>query len=367
MENPNYQELLLQLLRDELWQLPEKGYDLSIEDCNKVLHLATEQSLLGPIINTLFRNNVKMGAKNVAKAMMVMQRLKQQNHVMNLEVVALAEVLNENEIPYVVFKGQSVGVNYPNPDLRSPGDIDFYITPEYFRGAETILQQRFGYEKNDLEKLDKHNSFRHNGIVFEMHFQMETFGSKKHQRYYDSIMEKSIGEKRGEIDFHGSKLLVLEPTLNVIQVFKHLFYHMLGEGVGLRQFCDLTMLIHKEKDNIDREKLKFHLNQIGYYKAFLATGAMLIKHLGLPADDFPFTVPEKYCKWADIIMETIMKRGNFGRFNRKHRKPGVKRKIETAHIAMGHYFRFLPLAKSDILPLIPKRLCITFGLYKTTD
>ena len=366
-EYDKYHLLLLQLLRDELWQSEPKDYDLTVDECNRVLHLAMEQSLLGPVLTTLIRCNVKMGLQNVTKAMGVLKRLKITNDALNKEVVALAEVLNKNDIPYVVFKGQTVGMNYPNPDLRAPGDIDFYITPEYYDRADKILQERFGYTKSEIDKLDKHNSFRHGGVVFEMHFQMETFGSRKHQRYYDAMMEESISAKRGSMDFHGTKLLVLEPTLNVIQVFKHLFYHMLGEGVGLRQFCDLAMIIHKEKDNIDKRQLENHLRNIGYYKAFLATGAMLVKHLGLPREEFPFVIPDSYEKWADKILDTVMKRGNFGRFNRKYKKEGLRRKIETAGISSGHWMRFFPLAKRDILNLIPKRIGITLGLYKTKD
>jgi len=358
---------MLQLLRDELWQTEKKDYDLSPEDCSKVLHYATEQSLLGLVLNTFVRYGVKMGLKNVTKGLMVMETIRNGNARINENIKEMADILNANNIHYVVFKGQTVGVDYPNPDLRASGDVDFYVVPEQYNEAYRLLADAFGVEKEKLLKLDKHDSFEYKGNVFEMHFEMETFGSKKHQRYYNSVYEKSINEERGVMDFHGTRLLVLEPTLNVIQVFKHLFYHLLVEGVGLRQFCDLAMIIHKHKNEVNRQELETHLKKIGYYKAFIAVGALLVKHLGMKKEDFPFDIPDKYGKWADKILETTLQRGNFGRYNRKHYKPGFKRSMETAKIAMGHCFRFLPLAKSDIMHLIPKRIGIALKLYKTHE
>ena len=69
-------------------------------------------------------------------------------------------------------------------------------------------------------------------------------------------------------------------------------------------------------------------------------------------------------------MDVVLKRGNFGKYNRKYAKSGFKKSMETAKIAMGHCFTFLPLAPSDILPLIPKRISITIhekrkGKYKS--
>ncbi len=358
---------MLQLLRDELWQAETKDYNLSPQDCSHILHYAKEQSLLGLVLNTLVRNNVKMGLQNVTKGLSVMEIIRKGNAKINANMKTMADILNKNHIHYVVFKGQTCGIHYPNPDLRASGDIDFYVVPDQYNHAYELLADAFHLDKEELGKLDKHDSFDYNGNVFEMHFQMETFGSKKHQRYYDRITLESITAEKGRLDFYGTPLLVLEPTINVIQVFKHLFYHLLVEGVGLRQFCDLAMLLHRYKKEIDVCTLEKHLNAIGYYKAFVAVGSLLVNHLGLDNEDFPFDIPPKYSKWADRILDATLQRGNFGQYNRKHYKHGLKRSMETAKIAMGHCFRFLPLAKSDIMHLIPKRIGIALGLYKTHE
>ena len=261
---------------------------------------------------------------------------------------------------YIVFKGQTVGCYYPDPMLRTSGDIDFYVTPKDYGRAEQLLMEAYGVELGN-DRLDMHDSFKADGVVYELHFRMETFGSGKHQRYYDRLIEEQVARKDCSVEIYDTDVLTLPPTLNVIQVFKHLFHHLLIEGVGMRQVCDLTMLISATHKEIDWDELGKHLKKIGYYKAFLALGALMINHIGLPSERFGFADWERYAKWGDKILSNVFERGNFGRFNRKHTNPGIKKSIETARIAMGHCLTFLPLASSDIIPLIPKRIAISLG------
>lgn len=354
------QEIFLDLLRAELWQEPVKEWGLTQEDCEQALHVAVENSCLGPVLNTLFRNNVKMGTVNVTKGVAVTQGIRLQNEKVNMAVAKLAHLLNDNAIEYIVFKGQTVGLHYPDPLLRSAGDIDFYVTPKDYERAEQLLMKSYEVDLGN-ERLDMHDSFKADGVVYELHFRMETFGSNKHQRYYDKLIEEQVSRRDYSVKINDTDVLTLSPTLNVIQVFKHLFHHLLIEGVGMRQVCDLAMLISRTHNEIDWDMLGHHLKKIGYYKAFLAMGALLITHLGLPQECFGFASWKKYVRWGDKILSNVFERGNFGKFNRKHSKPGLKKSLETARIAMGHCLTFLPLATSDIIPLIPKRIVISLS------
>ena len=364
-----HQEILFSLLCDELWGTKSDIGEMVVEDCSIVIRLANEQSLSGLIFNSLIKHNIKIGIRNIGTALATIQELRQMNKKMNSAVSELADLFKRNDIPYVVFKGQTVGVNYPNPDLRAPGDIDFYVPATHYKSAKAFIEKYYGVNfENDI--TDMHDTFVYQEIVHEMHFRMESFGSSKHQRYYDQLIDKCIKDESCHLTINGENVNVLPSVLNIIQVFKHLFHHLLIEGVGLRQFCDLTMLLHAQKGNYDASEMEIILRKLGYFKAFLAVGAMLTKYIGLPEEEFPFEIHKRYGKWADKIMNAVLKRGNFGKFNRKHTKYGFKRSLETAKIAMGHCFTFLPLAPSDILPLIPKRISITIhekrkGKYKS--
>ena len=79
-------------------------------------------------------------------------------------------------------------------------------------------------------------------------------------------------------------------------------------GVGLRQFCDLLVLLHRHCETIDRVALEKHLRAMGFYRAFCAIGAVLINKLNLPANEFPFTISASDAQYQDAILDIVFYR-----------------------------------------------------------
>lgn len=142
-------------------------------------------------------------------------------------------------------------------------------------------------------------------------------------------------------------------TDNVLHVFKHLFNHLLVKGIGLRQFCDLAMIISNNSCRIDADALDMKLRSIGYRKAFFAVGALPVRYLGMPVDKFLFRLSDSDYVWGDRIFRDVMSSGNFGRSNRRVTGDKIRRSIDTAKLAFGHCLVFFPLVPTDIIFLIP--------------
>lgn len=62
--------------------------------------------------------------------------------------------------------------------------------------------------------------------------------------------------------------------------------------------------------------------------------------------------------YADRLMSDVMRNGNFGRSDYKH-KDGMKKCSETTYKFFSHCFRYYKLALKDIRNLIPKRVMIS--------
>lgn len=355
-------DLLLELVREELWQLPMAHEKEPVATLPEVMKLAEEQCVQGFAINSLFRRNADIGKGNVLRCISYRQQIEKNNQKLDAALERLAAVLNRYGIKYVVFKGQTVAAYYPNPHLRIPGDIDFYCEDCDYSRAQKAIAKELGvvFEPRDL--VDRHDSFGLNGVRFEMHYKMEVLGASRHQRRYDRMMSDAVASPL-LLNFEHTDVATLPPTYNVLHIFKHLFNHLLVEGVGMRQFCDLAVIIGKNADSIDADFLKKCLKDIGYWKAFLATGAFLVKYLGLPIEKFPYQLSAADYKWSDRILCAILLHGNFGRYNRKTTNSKIAKSIETAKIAFGHCFKFFPLAPSDIIYLIPRRISITLKHY----
>lgn len=191
-----------------------------------------------------------------------------------------------------------------------------------------------------------------------MHYKIETFGSVKHQKYFNQMIDITFSNTTS-FSLNGIKIAILPVIENLIVVFKHWFNHLLLEGIGLRQTLDLAVLLNAYKDKIDVALLQKHLLAIGYWKAFKATVAMMEQRFGLPSADYYCNLEKNdYC-YGNKLLQVVLESGNFGRKKYKTLVPGTKKSMETAKRTFVHYVKFFWLAPMDILFLIPKRIRIT--------
>lgn len=353
--------LFFQLLKNELWRSGEVPERLSEKEFEQVYTVAREQTVLGLVCNAIIRNDVLTGDDNAMRVMAVKVNHERRAGKMENALHALISCLHEHYMNYVVFKGQTLAALYPTPIMRTLGDIDFYYESADEERVRQAIENTMGVQIH-LSDLDKHHAFEYDGIRFEMHYRLETFGSSRHQHYFDDLVKQSIKHVE-EVQINGVNVQILPPMMNIILCFKHLFNHFLVEGVGLRQLCDMAMLLHHYHGKIDANELEHHLSKIGYLKAFKAVGALTVKYLGLPVEEFPLELTERDYGWADKMLDEVMKRGNFGKYHRREMRPGTAKSLETAQIAFGHCARFLPLATWDILCLIPRRTAVSIKKY----
>lgn len=362
---------LLEILRREV--TGEDGtekMELSVAGLNAVMRLAREHAVTGLVANAAMRNRIVIAGGAAEGRGEAVMRLMQQTmaHRQNQRrfedaVGRFARLMKENGIAYVVFKGLAVARHYLEPFVRTMGDVDFYVPKEDFLRAVEVIEQGL-HVKMDKEDVDKHYSFDWQGIRFEMHYQIETFGNRRHQHRFDRMIDEAMAEHADSFtvcdsDGNETEVSVLPPTEDLIVVFKHWFNHLLVEGVGLRQTLDLAVLLNAYRDKINVGRLMTALDGIGYMKAFRAMLAMMKRYFGFEWLDSNFVLGCRDERYADKLMAAVMESGNFGRKAYRNHTTGKKKSMETATRALRHCVTFLRLAPKDILCLIPRRIGIT--------
>lgn len=362
---------LLEILRREVTgQDGTEKMELSVAGLNAVMRLAREHAVTGLVANAAMRNRIVIAGGAAEGRGEIVMRLMQQTmaHRQNLRrfedaVGRFARLMKENGIAYVVFKGLAVARHYLEPFVRTMGDVDFYVPKEDFLRAVEVIEQGL-HVKMDKEDVDKHYSFDWQGIRFEMHYQIETFGNRRHQHRFNRMIDEAMAEHTDSFtvcdsDGNGTEVSVLPPTEDLIVVFKHWFNHLLVEGVGLRQTLDLAVLLNAYRDKINVGRLMTALDGIGYMKAFRAMLAMMKRYFGFEWLDSNFVLGCRDERYADKLMAAVMESGNFGRKAYRNHTTGKKKSMETATRALRHCVTFLRLAPKDILCLIPRRIGIT--------
>ena len=365
------EKTLLEILRREITGLDgTENMELSVAGLNAVMRLAGEHAVTGLVANAAVRNRIVIVGRGTEGRGDVVMRLMQQTmaHRQNQRrfedaVGRFARLMKENGIAYVVFKGLDVARHYPEPFVRTMGDVDFYVPKEDFLRAVEVIEQGLHVEM-DKEEVDKHYSFDWQGIRFEMHYQIETFGSHRHQLRFNRMIDEAMAEQADSFtvcdsDGNETEVSVLPPEEDLIVVFKHWFNHLLVEGVGLRQTLDLAVLLNAYRDKINVGRLMTALDGIGYMKAFRAMLAMMKRYFGTDWLDSTFVFGSCDERYSNKLMAAVMESGNFGRKAYRNHTTGKKKSMETATRALRHCVKFFWLAPKDIICLIPRRIGIT--------
>ncbi len=368
---------LFEILRSELWGTRLSFSQLSHSEFEELMALAGEQTVTGLVGDCLIKNNIKLEREDALSLFAKLKAIEKRNAHVNENLVSFVNFMERKGVDYIIVKGQVAGALYPNPDARMSGDVDLYFVGDNYEKIKGLVEQRLGKQLSKLSD-GKHVEFEVNSVVFELHEKLSRLATRKHQEYWDQMIDHAILEGTDTVTIAGKEIKTLSATYNALYIFVHLFYHMTASGVGLRQLCDWAMVLNRthpnppclgrefdtaesnnKKSSLNREDLggspiggsplEEILQELGYFKAYKAMGAFLVEYLGLPEEEFPFTLTEKDRKWVETIKKNILKRGNFGRTGRKVKKLGVLHSMETGYLNMAQTITFYRLAPKEVL------------------
>lgn len=338
------------ILRDALWRsnetIPES---ITEEEITPLLAMAEKQAVSGLVIDALFRHDVRMPQSKVFECVGLSEQIKKQSGKVSKAVCELNYLLTQHNVQYVVVKGQTVASYYPEPLLRQSGDIDYYCDAENFQKGQEAVANAWNVEP-ERDDSDKHIHFDYKGVIYEGHFSLASLYGSKRDAYWQNLLD---GDKATKVNINGENISTLSPTLHVLYVFLHLYHHLLALGVGLRQFCDLAVMLknndnlnesENNRENLNLDELREHLKALGLERAFRAFGSILVDYLGLPEKALGYSLTAKDRRYGKKILDVVMYRGNMGHYNKLGGFRGWKHKAESISIKLSHFWKFWPLA-----------------------
>lgn len=224
----------------------------------------------------------------------------------------LVKSLEENGIPIVIVKGYAAAVYYPNPKLRTMGDIDFLVPKDRYEEAQ-ILMERLGFQLRvePDEDTSRHIGYIKHNILYELHRSIGSFGVD-----IDSVIERVIDKPDTGI-IAGLSFPMLPPFENGLVLISHIRQHLLEESysLGLRQILDWMMYVNfyngTEIEGVEWDKGIMSSTKMFGLDTLAITVTYICKEwLGL------MNVPEWSEKadrtTAEELLEMIMASGNFG-------------------------------------------------------
>ena len=327
-------ELFLKLVRNALWQTEEKlPEELSANMATNILRGGREQGLSGLVIDALLRNKVRMPEEQRLECVVMLMEVRQSHEEAKEGLRRLKELFDNRRINYVVVKGLVVGAYYPDPTLRASGDIDYYCDAQNFPKAQEAVREVWGIDA-DANGSQCHIHYDYKDVIYEGHFALTRFHSKRTDRYWQRIIDEDFNKNvnlnnndnvnGATVDVDGMEVRTLSPTMHALYVFVHLYSHLLGNGVGLRQFCDMAVMLHTCHEEIDYDRLHEMLRTLGMERAFRAVGSILTDSLGMQQQDLGYELTDRDRRYAQRLFAIVRYRGNMGHYNKKTDDSGWK-------------------------------------------
>ncbi len=238
--------LIKHVLHDTKHQINTQA--MSDDDKKAVVQYSTEQGVLlflyeYPVFREYMQKHGLSQKINIS--------IYQQSFVTG-ELKTILDAFEEAKIDCVLLKGTVTRELYPNPILRSMGDIDLL----YRHGQTKELQQvmrTLGYVHGG--DMVKHDHYTKKHVLVEMHKTLGVPGWKE-QEYFDTIWDQVY--QRGEYQH----IYDMTPEDHYLFTFTHLVEHFKMSGIGIRMVMDMYVL--SQNDKLDYNYIDKRLKQFQY-------------------------------------------------------------------------------------------------------
>ena len=240
-------------------------------------------------------------------------RLRKLNTTMFERTQKASEWFYENGFRNCILKGQANAIMYPDPYLRTSGDIDIWLEGS----RDKILEFTTKYYNRPATRL--HVDFpMFRDVQVEVHFHpssmLSPIKNKQLWKYFDSVADAQFNHKATSPD---GKYSFYVPTneFNLFYQIDHIFRHLVVRGIGLRQIIDYFFLLRKRYNDgatpEDDKQLIKTLNKFNLHRFSRAMMYILHEVLGLD-EKYLYTKPHE--KEGKFLLSEILEGGNFGKY-----------------------------------------------------
>lgn len=294
-----------------------KAENIQIEDINwtELLEVADSHNVKALVYSAL-SDKVKLNAMDQqllqqCKRDTILTAVSQMKHIN--QVVRVLNKFNNSDIPVITLKGLVIRELYPRPELRTMCDADILVKEEDLYRIKEILES-MGYSETD--KSPVHVSYLNKQCHhIEVHWTIED------TRFFKNSykLEQKMWQDAESFTIGGCEVLSFSPEDLAIHLCLHMAVHILTSGFGIRQLCDLVLLIEKRGKSIDWQSFYNKGSKWGISE-FIVTIFMSCKLL------FNINVPgeiEKHSKNIDsklinLLSDDILSGGVYGKKDLTH-------------------------------------------------
>ena len=324
------QKIFFDFLRFCIGPAKEIPGSLKEVDWKELYAIAKKQALLGVLFHGIQRlpKVLAPDQKLLMQWMVMAEQIRKQNIRLFLDSVKVCLNFENEGFANCILKGQGNALLYPDPYMRTPGDIDIYLSG----GRRKIIKYVDQVCPNQVMRYH-HVDFPVTKTAIEVHFTPSymfcPIHNRRMQKWFEEVMGEQCNHRVSLPDGYG-EIHVPHVSFNVIYILSHLYRHIFTEGIGLRQLLDYYFVLLKwhtdltnltdsnnslpqmTQINTDLDALRHELKYLGLWKFAGAVMYVLHEVFGLSEDRMIAPMNEKEGKF---LLDEIMRGGNFGQYD----------------------------------------------------
>jgi hypothetical protein len=307
----NQSELFFQLVRysiDERNQAPQ----IEADEWETMFDMARKQSIIGVVFNSVQCMGLDANIPRQLKMNWFFQvnKIKNRNILVNQCAVKLVDKFRKEGFDCCVLKGQGNAMMYPDPYVRTSGDIDLQVKGGRVQVVQYV-KKRFPHTKTAYQHVD-YPIFKK--VPVEVHYlpvyMNNPVYNKRLKKWFDVQSDEMYGHEVMLPDDAG-QITVPSLGFNIVFQLAHLMHHFLDEGIGLRHMIDYYYLLRKVyQEKISLDRLQDQLDRLGLRK--FAGAVMYIMRDVLGLEEACLIVPVDKAR-GETLLNEILRGGNFGK------------------------------------------------------
>ena len=258
----------------------------------------------------------------------ISEQIKAKNQLLNKRIKELTDFLVDKGKRSCILKGQGNALMYPDPSLRTAGDIDVWL-----EGTKRNIVE---FVHNDYPQINVEYHHMQYPLFDDVEVEVHYYPSFCYNKWHNHSLQKYFRESSEEQFLNKSVAGYCVPTnaFNLVFQLSHMMRHFFTQGIGLRHAIDYYYLLHQPITDEELKEAVVAMKHCGMYKFFRAMMWIEQEILGFCKDSY-LVEPHKHA--GMLILCEMLKGGNFGRqYNRK-----LKGTIPSYAEQMSYSLRYL--------------------------
>lgn len=320
-----------QLLRFTVGSTDELPIGITSQEWADLLEMSVKQSVAGVVfsrIEALDKDKIGIPLDVLLDWVGFAEQVKGQSDLVNKRCVEVSRYFERHGFRCCILKGQGNALMYPNPLMRTSGDIDLWLIPQGDRrkkSDEVLAVVKKVRKLNPTGKICYHHvdAGKYKDVDVEAHYRPSFMNNliynRRMQQWFDRQVEKQ---------FSNSVLLpeakdtinVPDVSFNIVFQMAHLSNHIMHDGIGVRQMMDYYYVLRQAAMLTDAERRDAVATIRHLGLSDVAGAVMYVLREVFAMDESSLLVPVDEWRGRFLLTE-MMEGGSFGHYDTRTKKP----------------------------------------------